>query len=122
MSGVSAPDPEQQWDGKSVDSLLTRPANLVSQETADKFIRASLKTDKQKRKLRNDLFRWAIRTTGLVLVLNFVVIGLYLLSQWGRIEATVMVAWISGTVVEILGIVAIIARYLFEPERPSPSK
>ena len=109
------------WDGLSVDELENEPSNSISASDGSKAVRAALKTDKQKRRLRTKLFRWALWTTSLVLGANVVMFILYFISQWGRVEASVMIAWISGTVVEILGIVAIMARYLFEPDKGHPS-
>jgi hypothetical protein len=51
---------------------------------------------------------------GVLLALNVVLFFLYMVSAWGHIAEAVMVAWISATVVEVLGIVYIIAKYLFE--------
>lgn len=82
------------------------PANRLKHAQAAKA--------EQSNTLREKFFRWAMIGTGILLGVNVVLFFLYMLSEWGHISEAVMVAWISATVVEVLGIVYIIAKYLFE--------
>jgi hypothetical protein len=47
---------------------------------------------------------------------------IFLHMAWGfgaGVSATVIVAWISGTVVESIGLMAIVTRYLFPENKPA---
>jgi hypothetical protein len=68
--------------------------------------------------LRHRIAWFAIWAVTAQLVLADVIFGWYLWVNGGHgIEPEVMIAWLSATVVEVIGIIVIVARNLF----PSPS-
>lgn len=84
------------------------------QTPANRLKHAQATKAEQSNALREKFFRWAMIGTGILLGVNVLLFFLYMVSMWGQISEAVMVAWISATVVEVLGIVYIIAKYLFE--------
>ncbi|MGW0043492.1 hypothetical protein [Rhodococcus sp. NPDC003348] len=99
-------------------TLQGRPTNFsdpVKVEHAAQRIRDA-EADKadQENLHRERFFGWAIGAVTFTLLGNFGVIGFYFWSQWSDISEPVMLAWISATVVEVLGIAYIIATHLFK--------
>lgn len=85
--------------------------------------RAKISKARAENKMRKKFFRWASRIAGWMVGLNFAVFGAYLAIQAfapGKIPDAVMYWWIVATVVEILGIMTIIARHLFPGRRAAP--
>lgn len=76
---------------------------------------------KQAQDFRGKFFYWAMWLITAALVINFVVMGFYMASQWRDISDPVMVSWFSATIVEVLGLGYIIATYLFNsPKSVTP--
>lgn len=73
---------------------------------------------KQQNDLRLAFFRFASWLTVAVLAFGCLLVGYYAWAVRGEMEPSVLQFWISATIVEVLGIIYIIARYLF----PSPPK
>lgn len=63
--------------------------------------------------LKKRVAYWALGAASIVVASSIIAFFLYLNTKRGDIAPEVMIAWLSATVVEVLGIVAIIARYLF---------
>jgi hypothetical protein len=67
--------------------------------------------------MRTKFFSWASKLTAAMMIGNFVVFAAYLaieaLNPDAEVPDAVMLAWITATVVEMIGVVAIIARHLF---------
>lgn len=80
----------------------------------DKMNDAELKKARQQNKLRKRFFKWAGLTVVLSLLGNFILFAAFMKANGGKISDPVMIAWISATVVEVLGIAYIIANYLFD--------
>lgn len=81
------------------------PATRMKHAAADKA--------EQSNNLREKFFVAAMSGTGVLLTVNVILFCAYMKSEWGHISEAVMLAWISASVVEVLGIIYIIARYLF---------
>ena len=68
-------------------------------------------------KARTQMMVWAEVVVAVVLFLSAIGIGVYLwASFWVRQEmpdSSVLITWLSSTVVEVIGIMYVIARYLF---------
>lgn len=77
--------------------------------------RTDLKAAEQANKLRKRFFTFVMRTVATTLIATAVIMAAYVVSQWGKIEAAVMVAFFSAVVVQVIGLALIIARYLFAP-------
>jgi hypothetical protein len=114
----------ERFFNASIDDLDAKPLNSASPSKLDDIIRRQRKEQlrklRQANRLRKRFYRWTTRVAAAALFLNFAVFGLYMISEWGRLADAVMIAWISATVVEVLGIVAIVARYLFETDPSKP--
>lgn len=67
--------------------------------------------------MRVKFFRWSATLTSCMIGGNFLLFGYYLWSEstssTANIPESVMLAWIGATVVEIIGVVTIIATHLF---------
>lgn len=112
---------EDFFDTKSVEELRASP-DVDASDAAEVFDYAEQKKRAKISKLtgenemRSSFFDWASKLAGWVVGLNMAIFIGYMLIQAfapGRIPDAVMLSWIAGTVVEILGIVAIVARHLF---------
>lgn len=70
---------------------------------------------------RRVFFWWALAAITLVLITSGVMFSCYMAVKGDRIESAVMIAWLSTTLVETLGLGYIIAHSLFE-SKPSPNE
>lgn len=84
------------------------------QTPASRIKHAAAAKAEQSNDLREKFFFLAMGGTGALLAVNIVLFALYMTSQWNHIADAVMVTWITSTVVEVLGIIYIIAKYLFD--------
>ncbi|MGW6376208.1 hypothetical protein ACWFRB_09115 [Rhodococcus sp. NPDC055112] len=123
------PNDDYQWPFDDVEfaELAKEPARFMrsaedGKTHIEKLQAAELKKAKQQNKLRKRYFKWAGLTVIGSLVGNFGIFVTYIISQWGSVSDPVMIAWISATVVEVLGIAYIIANYLFPPENGKSEK
>jgi hypothetical protein len=73
----------------------------------------------QQNALRLRFFTFASALAVGVLVFGCALIGYYAWSVDGKVDPGVLKFWISSTIVEVLGIIYIIARYLFPPPAPT---
>ncbi len=71
-----------------------------------------LRDRRQNMRLRMQLAWFAIVVVSAQLIVANVFFGHYLFRE-DEVDTTIMVAWLSATVVEVIGIVVIIARNLF---------
>ncbi|MEJ5915339.1 hypothetical protein [Pseudokineococcus sp. 1T1Z-3] len=78
--------------------------------------RAALANDKQNNRLRLIITIWAISASSTMLVLSTAAFGVYVGSQWGQVPAWAIGAYLASTVTEVLGILYVVANYLF-PKR-----
>lgn len=67
----------------------------------------------QQNELRPKFFAAAAALAWVVILGNFVIVGWYAWHAREALNPNVLMFWISSTVVEVLGIVYIIAQYLF---------
>ena len=107
-------DLRQAPDRTSEDASV--PYNYVEAKQREK-----IKQRRSENKMRKSFFRWASKLMSWMIGGNFFIFAGYLGSQLWKPESippSVMLTWTSATVVEMIGIVAIIARHLF-PGRKS---
>ena len=76
----------------------------------------------QQNEMRPKFFKLAAWLSWTIIIGNFVLVGWYAWHAKAGIEPYVIVAWISSTVVEILGIMYIIAQYLFPGAKKKKAK
>ncbi|WP_182359589.1 hypothetical protein [Tomitella gaofuii] len=114
-------DAYEQYSGLSVDALAEPQSEqpTATFDEANESAREALKRKRQDNKQRGHFYSWATWVAVGCISGNFGIFVAYMCSQWGRISDTVMVAWISATIVEVIGIVVIIAKYLFHHDDES---
>lgn len=102
--------------------LKRQPARVSVESPKEELSKSSLKLRdrRQNMRLRMQLAWFAIIVVSVQLAVANVFFGHYLLNV-DEVDTTVMVAWLSATVVEVIGIVVIIARNLF-PSAKAMSK
>lgn len=109
------------------DEFANAPATQLAEATAespaDKYLSERISAENlrelaNKNTHRERLVKWSLRTVGGLTVSATVLMGAYVWAQWGHVEASVMIAYFTSVVTETIGILYVIARYLF----PSPAK
>ncbi|WP_032395350.1 hypothetical protein [Rhodococcoides fascians] len=120
MSSFGESDSGDNFDDVGVDVLSqsAAPTNEIPPAQAEEIAAAAAVRAHQDNTHRSQLLTWTMWLVPWVLMINFGVFVLYMGSQWGNISASVMIAWISATVVEVLGIAYIIASDLFRDGSP----
>lgn len=63
------------------------------------------------------LFWFVVGLVSAVVIGVYVAFALYMKSEWGRVPSQAVIALIAGTVVEVIGILAVITRYLYRIEK-----
>lgn len=89
------------------------PVKAVSDELVERKVDAATRKADQTHKFREKFFgtvSWAVLGT---LVASVVVMLLYLCSEWGQLDAAVLIAFNSAVVVQVIGLAYIVAKYLF---------
>jgi hypothetical protein len=133
MTGTDGAEPIPDFDDSAqlddidydtmIDELLAQPPALLSSPRRARSL-AAAQADKahQQNQLRQRFFTWARWIVSGALAGNFGIFITYMVSQWNHIADKVMMAWISATVVEVLGLAYIIAKYLFGDPKTPPKK
>lgn len=65
------------------------------------------------RDLRELVAKATVKLTIGVIAVSALVMAAYFWSQWGAIPSNVVYAWLAASVIEVVGILAIVANYLF---------
>jgi hypothetical protein len=104
----------------SVDDLANTPAqNPPEKSIAERIDDEKLEELKDARNYRKSIVTFTLITVGgLVLAATGFMIA-YMVSQWDEIAAGVMIAYFSSVVVESIGILYVISRYLFPHSGPT---
>ncbi|GMA33541.1 hypothetical protein [Litorihabitans aurantiacus] len=99
--------------GATVDQLDKPSAAEVNDKTANRILNAEADRQDQANKLRERFFWSVTGAMSFALVSSVLVMGAYIWSEFGDVQIQVMIAWLSATVVETIGLAYIIANYLF---------
>lgn len=99
-------DPDQ-WDSASVEDLAKAPD--IKSTQALQVVR---QTDQQ-HKLRSRFFWFALGLAASVVIVGSAVIMIYVCSAKENANPIVLTGWFTTSIVEVLGIIYIIAQYLF---------
>lgn len=89
------------------------PAGDIPDEVADETLEPEEARLKQALDLRKRFFRIVIWALWFVLGSSVAVMTAYIVSQWGRLDSRVMIAWMAAAVVQTIGLAYIVANYLF---------
>ncbi len=69
--------------------------------------------ERQENKLRERVAKWSLWFVLAQLAVTDIAFAAYMLAYHGRVPSQVMIAWMTSTIVEIIGILWVIARSLF---------
>ncbi|WP_133960612.1 hypothetical protein [Rathayibacter sp. PhB151] len=96
------------------------PFDYVEQKQRQKIERTKNEND-----MRVRFFGWSSKLAGWMIAVNFLLFAAYLAIEAFLPEANVpeavMLAWITATVVEIIGVVLIVAKHLFPGKKWNPT-
>lgn len=101
---------------KSADELLAGADPVPKQPYRDRKREHKLLALKDEHQLRGKVARYAYLATGVQILaadVTFVLIA-WRGYEW-RVPVEAIVAWLSATVVQVVGVVLVITRYLFPP-------
>jgi hypothetical protein len=105
----------------STDDLARTPApNPTDKSLKERINEERYKELRAANRYRRAIVRFTLTTVAALVLAATIFMGLYVGSQWHHIEASVMIGYFSSIVVESIGILYIIARYLFPHSGPSP--
>jgi hypothetical protein len=71
-----------------------------------------IESDRQDTGLRKLLAIWSIAAASVMLVLGTGIFLVYMWSEWKEVPSQAIIAWLSASVLEVLGIVYVVANYL----------
>lgn len=110
-------------DGKADGAVADTEQDTESALAAVKIRNQTLKTKNREQdiKLRKRLASWAIFFVGLQLIASNLFFGFYLWHNKSDPSQQVMTAWLAASVVEVIGILLVIARSLFPVKSNGPA-
>ncbi len=98
---------------------LTAFAASASDESVDKrILEEDVRALQAAHKYRRVMVKWTLRVVGFLTFAATAFMALYIFSQWGNIDPSVMIAYFASIVAETIGILYVIARYLFPSSGP----
>ncbi len=68
---------------------------------------------KDKVQKRSVMMQWAIWLCSGIVAFSTIAMGFYMASEWNELSAAVMVGWFGSVVAQVIGIVFVVANYLF---------
>jgi hypothetical protein len=106
----------------SLDDLARTPApNPPPQSVADRIDDERLKELTEARRYRRATVKFTLRAVGWLDTFATAFMISYMTSQWHHIEAAVIIAYFSSVVVQSIGILYVISKYLFPQAGPRRS-
>ena len=105
------PTPEElaALEQASIEDLETQPVVAAS----DDDVEAARKRSEQTHTFRDSFYPTVRWTLVCVLGSSAVVMGLYLVSEWGQLDPTVMISFNAAVVANTIGLAYIVAKHLF---------
>lgn len=100
-------------DSDSTDTGMEESTELALEAVRIRLERHKLKQLRQDRMLRKMIAAWAIGFVAFQLLFANLSFGFFLWHNQAEPDASIMIAWLSSTVVEVVGILWVIARSLF---------
>ncbi|MDP5226624.1 MULTISPECIES: hypothetical protein [Arthrobacter] len=94
-------------------SKLENGAFLEKDPYRGKLRRQHIKDLKDRAKKRSEMMKWAVRLCGFTVGMSALIMLLYMISHWGKTDGAVMISWFASVVAQIIGIVFVMANYLF---------
>jgi hypothetical protein len=103
----------------SLDDLAKTPApNPPSQSVADRIDDERLKELTEARRYRRATVKFTLKAVGWLDAFATAFMIAYVYSQWHHIEASVIIAYFTSVVVESIGVLYVISKYLFPQAGP----
>ena len=62
---------------------------------------------------RHTMMKWTLKAGGFVVAGSWAAMAAYVVSQWNHLDPAVMTGWFVSVVAEVIGIVYVVASYLF---------
>jgi hypothetical protein len=115
---VSGPD-DASGALKAVEKDRENPvAKADDMDDLERIHRQSkIESDRQDTGLRKLLAIWSIGAASVMLLLGTAVFFTYMVSEWKDIPVEAILGWLSASVLEVLGIVYVVANYLFPKDK-----
>ncbi|OIN79788.1 hypothetical protein [Mycobacterium malmoense] len=107
------PDDSEKFDDALIDELANAPRNLPDTKVDSRIDDEKYKELRAANVYRKALVVSTLVTVGALVIAATAFMALYIGSQWAHIEASVMIAYFASVVAESVGILYVIARYLF---------
>lgn len=101
--------------GKDRDNPVAKADDMDDLERIHR--QGKIDSDIQDTGLRKLLAIWSVTAASVMLVLGTGIFVTYMVSQWGEVPVEAIIAWLSASVLEVLGIVYVVANYLFPREK-----
>lgn len=122
MTLVSPGDPgedDRHWQTASADELANTPTpNTPDKSVNDRIDEERVRELAAARKYREEIVKFTLRTVGALVLVATIFMITYVASQWHHIDASVMIGYFSSVVVQSIGILYVISRYLFPKAGP----
>lgn len=101
-----------EWDEASQE-MLAEPESNPSDSLVEQVAEAARKKADQEHDQRDRLFKIVARSLIGALASSVLITGCYMVAQWGRVEASVVIGFNASVVVQTIGLAYIVARHLF---------
>lgn len=101
------------WDSIPQDALAETPDKSPTDETIDHKAKAARDKAVQTHDFREKFFKTIRGALVASLLASALLMGVYAISQWGHIDAKVMMSFNAAVVVNTIGLAYIVAKYLF---------
>lgn len=88
--------------------------------TVDQIVVESKRFDHSLKKTFGRVILWLVIVQ--VLISNIIILSHFFGGIGNTVEPTVLVAWISGTVIESIGLMTVVTKYLFNPAASDKSE
>lgn len=112
MSDQEFPD-LSRWDVVGQDELAQSEERLPEDKVVEAQVEAARRKATQTHSFRRSLFTTIRRALVATLAAAVSVMVLYMISEWGQIDPTVVISFNAAVVVNTIGLAYIVANYLF---------
>lgn len=98
-----------------IDDLSTPTDGPSDKSIAEQIGDQDVRALRAAHSYRRALVKWSLRTVGYLAVASTLFMAGYIWLERGHIEASVMISFFVSVVAETVGVLYVIARYLFPP-------
>lgn len=112
-SGVIERQQEGGPPAQSAPERLPEGAFLNEADYFGQLRRHHVEYLNERNKQRRSMMSWTLGLASGIVGVSTLAMTAYFISEWGRLEPAVMLGWFGSVVAEVLGLVYIVASYLF---------